>query len=75
MLLLHCAGLVDYAVPYGCYCFGHPSHDVAESVDGYLGAVKGLAPKLLHRSRTSMTKSVIAVDPWRWAARRSAGPD
>jgi len=48
MLLLHCAGLVDYAVPYGCYCFGHPSHDVAESVDGYLGAVKGLAPKLLH---------------------------
>ena len=40
-LATHVAGLIEYAVPFGLYCFGHPSQDVSACISAFVGIWDG----------------------------------
>ena len=40
-LATHVAGLIEYAVPFGLYCFGHPSQDVVACAQSFLSIGSG----------------------------------
>lgn len=46
MLPTNVAGLIDYAVPFGLYCFGHPSQDVLLCATAFKSFAAGWGAKL-----------------------------
>ncbi len=73
-LATHVAGLFEYAVPFGLYCFGHPSQEVSACAQAFTRIAEGWGAIL--RPVIDMESLSQGATPWRqlgtvpWSTRR-----